>query len=205
MPPTSSRTIMISTPDTTSRFKVDASASWGNTWAGRRFAKAFSPERRPRSPRSGRSSGGMVSHLYPPMAESSTASEALHIVMVSSGRGTPVASMAAPPMSASWNSRLCPSALTAALRTFTATSVISGPMPSPGSRVIFLVARQASAARPGACCPLGSPIPRGVCLGRIADIVDATEAIPGPPTALGASHYLMQIRITTSVTVAARK
>lgn len=97
--------------------------------AGRRLAKAFRPARMASRPRSGRCAEGRVSHLYlqhagpcreraalptakqrhacavlielpyPPMAASSTASEALAVARVWSGRGTPVASIAAPPIS----------------------------------------------------------------------------------------------------------
>lgn len=77
---------------------------------------------------------------HPPMAASRTASLCLHCDKVSSGRGCPVASMAAPPMSASVNSKCCCSALPAASRACRATLVISGPMPSPGSTVMRCVA-----------------------------------------------------------------
>ena len=83
---------------------------------------------------------GYQQHVYPPMAARSTASLCLHCDKVSSGRGCPVASMAAPPMSASVNSKCCCSALPAASRACRATLVISGPMPSPGSTVMQCVA-----------------------------------------------------------------
>ena len=51
---------------------------------------------------------------------------------VSSGRGDPVASMAAPPTRASVNWKSTPSRSPAALRRSTATREISGPIPSPG-------------------------------------------------------------------------
>ena len=95
--------------------------------AGRRLAKAFSPDRMASRPRSGLWVAGKVSHLYlcnsihpigaihvisasmrsmclmtsqpyPPMADSSTASEAFAVARVLSGSGTPVASIAAPPI-----------------------------------------------------------------------------------------------------------
>jgi hypothetical protein len=185
------------------------------TMAGRRFANALRPARRPSSPRSGRCSAGSVSHLYlravrahrewaathvvllmhrvlrwrlpprggggiltraapafrpaacraprsstrsnwhhhhhhhhwhdsqaahPPMAASSTESQDLHTSSVSAGSGDPVASMAAPPMSASRNSNSCPSALPAAVSTLSAAFMISGPMPSPGSTATLCAA-----------------------------------------------------------------
>jgi len=70
------------------------------------------------------------------MAASNTASAALALARVSSGSGEPVSSMAMPPRSASskvnvtsWRTPIAP-------RTLTASAVISGPMPSPGSRQI---------------------------------------------------------------------
>ncbi len=56
----------MSVPSTTSRFRVEASASWGSTTAGRRLANALSEERRRRRPFSGRCALGRVSHLYLP-------------------------------------------------------------------------------------------------------------------------------------------
>eukprot|EP00958_Prasinococcus_capsulatus_P011838 scaffold1182_cov396-Prasinococcus_capsulatus_cf.AAC.11 len=74
MPPTSSRTTMISVPATTSGFSVDASTSCGRMVAGRRLAKQSRDPRSESRPCSGRSSGGLLSHLYPPMAAKRTAS-----------------------------------------------------------------------------------------------------------------------------------
>ncbi len=156
---------MMSTPSTTSRFRVEASARCESTTAGRRFAKVPRPALRFSSPFSGLCSGGRASHLYlkaseplytarrlsvgrilqlglgsclyPPIAANSTASEVLQICRVSSGRGEPVASMAAPPMRASVKSKLTPSMSPATFRRSTATLEISGPMPSPDSTAIL--------------------------------------------------------------------
>lgn len=54
-----------------------------------------------------------------------------------------MASIAAPPISASVQANSSPSAAPAALRTWSATLVISGPMPSPGSTAILWVALHA--------------------------------------------------------------
>ena len=61
---------MMSVPSTISRFKLEASASWGSTMAGRKFANAFRPDLKASSPRSGRCSAGNVSHLYLKVRES---------------------------------------------------------------------------------------------------------------------------------------
>lgn len=55
---------MMSTPSTISRFRLDESTSCGSTVAGRKLAKHCSPSRNCSKPRSGRSSGVSVSHLY---------------------------------------------------------------------------------------------------------------------------------------------
>ncbi|MNE85942.1 hypothetical protein D3C80_1829930 [compost metagenome] len=49
-----------------------------------------------------------LSHLGPPTAPSRTASEARQAALVASGRASPVASMAAPPIRCSEKSNLCP-------------------------------------------------------------------------------------------------
>ena len=139
MSPVSSRTTMKSRPlRAASGRSRQAPASSGRSRAGRRLAKRPRALRMPRSPRSGRFSGGWVSHLGPPTAERYTASEALHLVMVSSGRGQPVASMAAPPMWALSKVKVQPVLAPTASRTLRPSARISGPMPSPGRRQIFL-------------------------------------------------------------------
>ncbi len=54
MPPVSSRTTIISTPSTTSRFRVEASINWGIIFAGRKLANNSNPARNPSKPASGR-------------------------------------------------------------------------------------------------------------------------------------------------------
>ena len=97
---------------------------------------------------------GQAKSTLPPMAASSTESLALHVASVSSGNGLPVASIAAPPMSAVVNWNVCPSFLPASSSTLSATSVISGPMPSPGSTaILWLVDPTARATtRAERCC-----------------------------------------------------
>ena len=88
--------------------------------------------------------------MYPPIAARSTASEAWHVARVSGGRGTPVASMAAPPTSASVNSNAMSYCEPTSSSTSRAVFMISGPMPSPGRRVIlydFAAADTANARR----------------------------------------------------------
>eukprot|EP00982_Pelagococcus_subviridis_P017298 31529-Pelagococcus_subviridis.AAC.20 len=128
---------MMSVPSTTSRFSDDASMSCGRMFAGRRFANTPRPARRPRSPCSGRCSAGSVSHLYPPIAARRTASEAWHVASVSGGRGIPVASIAAPPTSASVKSNAMSCWEPTSTRHVFATAMISGPMPSPGRSVML--------------------------------------------------------------------
>ena len=77
----------------------DADLSGAKILAGRRFANKPSASRIASSPFSGLISLGSVSHLGPPTEPRRTASLALQAVSVSSGKGTPVASIAAPPKS----------------------------------------------------------------------------------------------------------
>src|SRR2546430_14863174 len=58
---------------------------------------------------------------------------------VSGGSGLPVASIAAPPISASSNSNVTPARLPTARNTRTASGVTSCPIPSPGSTAILWV------------------------------------------------------------------
>ena len=88
------------------------------------------------------------------MAAKSTASDSLQMRMVSSGRGLPVASVAAPPMRASVNSKLTPAAVPAWVRTALATCVISGPIPSPARLATCLAAACAAAGDLCAFCDL---------------------------------------------------
>src|SRR4051812_46906989 len=132
MPPVSSRTTSRSVPSMRSRLSGLASSSASKGLTGRRLANRPRPSRRPSSPCSGRGlSGSVVSHCGPPTAPSRTASASRQAAMVSSGRGDPVASMAAPPMRCSENVK--PSR---ARRTSTAEATTSGPIPSPGRRAM---------------------------------------------------------------------
>ena len=92
MSPVSSRTIMMSRPETTSGLSVEASASSGNTVAGRRFAKKSHSLRRPRIAFSGRLSRGSVSYFGPPTAPKSTASALFASASVAAGSGSPATS-----------------------------------------------------------------------------------------------------------------
>ena len=65
------------------------------------------------------------------------ASDALQEAMVSSGRGEPVASMAAPPTSWLSFSKAMENFLAAASSTSIEASMTSGPMPSPASMLIL--------------------------------------------------------------------
>src|SRR3954468_3881509 len=132
MPPVSSRTTSRSVPSMRSRLSGLASSSASNGLTRRRLANSPRPARRPSSPCSGRGfAGSVVSHCGPPTAPRRTASASRQAAMVSSGRGLPVASIAAPPTRCSVNSK--PSI---ARRTSTAEATTSGPIPSPGSRAM---------------------------------------------------------------------
>ncbi|KAH3667328.1 hypothetical protein OGAPHI_002977 [Ogataea philodendri] len=104
---------------------------------GRRLAYRFSSFLILSSPCSGRTEP--VPHLGPPTAPNSTASAFLAAFRASSDRGTPVASIEAPPIRCveNWNST--PLALDTACNTLTASSITSGPTWSPGSSTMFLV------------------------------------------------------------------
>ena len=86
----------------------------------------------PSKPFSGRIAISRPSHLGPPTAPKRIASQALALVMVASGRGPPVASMAAPPSKAESMVKSKPNFSLLASRTLTASAIISGPIPSPG-------------------------------------------------------------------------
>src|SRR4051812_2955531 len=132
----------MSVPSISSRLSGLASSSAANGLTGRRLANRPRPARRPSSPCSGRgASGSVVSHFGPPTAPSSTASASRQPARVSSGRGDPVASIAAPPTKYSEN--VNPSS---ALSTSTAEATTSGPIPSPGRRAIRAVMAAGSLA-----------------------------------------------------------
>lgn len=128
----------MSTPSTISGRSVEASARALKICTGRRLVYRPSSLRMPKSPCSGRgAAGSVVSHLGPPTAASSTASEARAASSVAVGKGSPVASMAAPPMSASVYSKAVSYFAPTAFSTFTPSAMISGPMPSPANKQIL--------------------------------------------------------------------
>src|SRR3569623_3577860 len=136
MPPVSSRTTIMSTPFSTSGRCVDAPSSLSLTATGRRFAYRPRPLRMASRPCSGRTLARGPSHFGPPTAPSSTASAARADACVAAGRAVPVASIAAPPISASRVSNWWPKRWATAARTFRASLVTSGPIPSPGRTVM---------------------------------------------------------------------
>jgi hypothetical protein len=77
--------------------------------------------------------------LYPPIQANRTESEARHCCNVSSGKGSFFASIAAPPIRASFKSISKPQRLHKLERTSAVAEVISGPIPSPGRTVILYV------------------------------------------------------------------
>src|SRR6202521_4401606 len=174
MSPVSSRTIMMSSPETTSGLSVEASASSGNTVAGRRLAKKSHSLRSPRMAFSGRLSRGSVSYRGPPTAPNSTASEALTRSRVAWGRGSPCASYAAPPTRASSVSILRPSPRKTS-RTRAASRRISGPMPSPARSAIFMPVRSGEDPGLGALAAFLVGLDLGAVAQREADLVPAVQ------------------------------
>ena len=105
-PPVSSRTTSRSVPSIRSRLSGLASSSAGLGRTGRRLANRPRPLRRPSRPCSGRgAAGSVVSHLGPPTAASSTASAPRQASSTSSVSAVPCASIDAPPISRSSNSK----------------------------------------------------------------------------------------------------
>src|SRR4051794_29862559 len=144
MPPVSSRTTSRSVPSRISRLSGLASSSEANGLTGRRLANRPRPSRMPSRPCSGRGlEGSVVSHCGPPTAPRRMASASRQPARVSSGRGAPVASIAAPPIRYSEN--VTPPS---ALRTSTAEATTSGPIPSPGRRAMWALMAAVSLAAP---------------------------------------------------------
>src|SRR5215510_9540241 len=151
---------MMSVCSTTSRLSGEAATSMGKQVAGRRLAKRSSSLRRPRRPRSGRFSWGRLSHLGPPTEPKRMASLRSQRARVAGGRGSPVASMAAPPIRAGSNSKATPVARPTTSSTLRASGVTSCPMPSPPRIAILCVAiRQASGS-----CRVSPPCARSRAL-----------------------------------------
>ena len=80
---------MMSSPATTSRFSVEASASASKQIAGRRLANTAISLRSRSSPASGRFVRSTPAHFGPPTAPISTASAERHEATASSVIGTP--------------------------------------------------------------------------------------------------------------------
>src|SRR3954468_14219684 len=177
MPPVSSRTTSRSVPSRISRLSGLASSSDANGLTGRRLAKSPSPSRMPSRPCSGRGfAGSVVSHCGPPTAPRRMASASRHPARVSSGRGEPVASMAAPPIRYSEN--VNPSS---ALRTSTAEATTSGPIPSPGRRAMWaLMAAGSVAAALGAAAPARAQGLDQTCLLPLTKFEPATVNVAYP-------------------------
>ena len=132
IPPVSSLTISIS------RFSPIISSLRGQAFfnalcivAGLRFAYRPRFSLRPSSAISGLNIPDKLSHFGPPTAPKRTLSLVLHIFIVSSGRHSPVSSIADPPASALLNSNSCPNTLPVFSNTSQAALQTSGPIPSP--------------------------------------------------------------------------
>ncbi len=101
--------------------------------------------------------------------------------IVRGGSGEPVASMAAPPISASVNSNSCSNRVATACSTRTASAVTSGPMPSPPSTAIrafiaarLLVGRSIAIAvcasrKPSSSMPLHQAVRAKASIGNVHD------------------------------------
>ena len=126
----------MSTPVRCSGRNGDAAASEGYGTTGRRFAKRPSARRIPSSPCSGRILALDESHRGPPTAPRSTASASRQSAIVSLGSGSPVASIAAPPINASQKVNEWLKRSATASSTVRAAATTSGPTPSPGSVTI---------------------------------------------------------------------
>ena len=161
MPLVSSRTTIRSTPSTTSRRRVEASSRAGRIFTGRRLAK--SPRPASRSP-AGRLSGALLARQGVVLGRADGAHQ--HRIAGPAGAPgvllrqgeRPQASIAAPAYAAARrSSRL--TAVPEAHRpssSWRATARISGPMPSPASRVIGggrHQGRQSSLVREATCRP----------------------------------------------------
>ncbi len=105
MPPVLSRTIIRSSPRTTSGRSVLADTSGSSTTAGRRLANSPSSRRSVRIASSGRLVKGWSSHFGPPTEPNSTASAARAASTVFSAIGLPPTSIAAPPTRSSSTSK----------------------------------------------------------------------------------------------------
>ena len=163
-----------------------APASSGSSRAGRRLANRPRALRMPSRPFSGRRAGSILSHLGPPTAPRYTASAFWQASTVAAGRGSPVASMAAPPMRAGTKSNSWPNFLATASRTATPWATISGPMPSPGNRqmVFFILISSCSAAALRLCAKIvlaHQKAAKGTPSAASALVRPPRHALPKPP------------------------
>ena len=129
----------MSRPATSSRFRLEASASASNTSAGRRLANSSMSLRRRSRPRSGFCANGRLSHFGPPTAPSSTASAFIAFSIAASVKGTPCLSIEQPPTSSSSVSKLSAWFLPNQSSTRFTCAITSGPMPSPARISSFLL------------------------------------------------------------------
>ncbi len=141
MPPVNSRTTSkLKPPAITSSLRLEAPVSAGKIMAGRKLQKSPNILRKgSRAPRSGCSSGGSASHFGPPTEPNRIASEALQISTVFSGNALPSSSMAMPPTLAKVRSKATSYLCSTASRTFKASAMTSGPIPSPDNTATLYV------------------------------------------------------------------
>src|SRR6266436_4973802 len=136
IPPASSRTISRSRSPRRSGLRGEIPFSGSRSFTGRTLMYSPSPFRKPSSPLSGRFPTGNESHFGPPTAPRITASAFRQASSVSFGRGVPAASMAAPPIGSSRNSNSWLNSCAVSRRIVAAARDTSGPMPSPGNRMM---------------------------------------------------------------------
>ena len=106
------------------------------TLTGRMLAKTLNSARSFKSPCSGRTLALGSDHCGPPTAPRITASLSLQLDIVLAGKGSPVASIAAPPINCSLKLKLWPCRDAMTSRSSRPEFVTSGPIPSPGRSVI---------------------------------------------------------------------
>src|SRR6185312_9488068 len=186
MPPVLSRTIIRSSPRTTSGYSVEASTSGSSTMAGRKLANRSSSLRRRRMASSGRSWKPSFSHFGPPTEPNRMASASRAFCMVSSVIGVPRASIAAPPTRSSDMSNVTMRRRSSQSMMRRTSRITSGPMPSPGRISSLLLAGIGSVpscqSRRGRRNPWLALPPRclvGVdlrrVLQRLADVVETVQ------------------------------
>ena len=132
---------------------------------------------------------------HPPIAASSTASDRRQASSVACGKGSPAASIAAPPISAVSKRKSTPSASPAAWRTSMATAEISGPMPSPGRTQTRRAAWTETARRPGvAVAEFGVDDARWTTTGirRGAPLADPAAAPPALTVTAAAERMVVK-------------